>query len=210
MIEQIKAIKISDERLQADWDRIVHAGKASPKLRKNAKARGKSKNDPKYYDPKYLEHTGAINGAEFKLLHQAVKFFRPKNIIEVGTWFGTSANAMASALEPGGKVYTCDKYDLFVAPRDNIVYHNSLSTKLLDLLIKEGTKIGMAFWDAKFMRGDCEKLLQLVNPLIFMCHDYEEGEKGWRCVQELLEKSSEELQVESDGIIALVTKKVKT
>jgi hypothetical protein len=201
MIEDILKMECDEAVLHAEWERIILEGKSSPKLRKNAKERGKSKHDPKYYDPKYLEHTGAINKDEYVFLHKAMKYFKPVNVLEVGTWFGTSANAIAGAIT--GRVYTCDKNDLFVAPRENIVYHNKLSGDLMKCLVDEKIKIDLAFWDAKFMRGDSDILLSLVKPLVFMCHDYEQPEKGWRCVQELKAKLGDKLHVESHGIIGV-------
>jgi len=116
---------------------------------------------------------------------------------------------MASALPDGGKVYTCDKYDLFVGERPNIEYHNYISTRLIDRIISKGIKIDMAFWDAKFMRGDSEKLIKMVSPLVFLTHDYVQPEKGWRCVQELKERLGDRINVENHGIIGVVTMPIK-
>ena len=205
IVNEILDVKCDEQALVLEWERIIRLGKSSKKLIRNAEKRGKSKNDPKYYNPACLERTGAIDCHEYIFLHKAIKYFKPTNILEVGTWFGTSANAMASALPEGGMVYTCDKYDLFVGERENIIYNNGWSSKFISSLITKGIKIDMVFWDAQFKDGDADKIIGMIKPFIFITHDYEVGEKGWRCVRELKKKFRDQIKIEQHGIIGLVT-----
>ena len=52
--------------------------------------------------------SGHIQG---KLLELLVKMFRPRNILEIGTFTGYSALCMAAGLEEGGTVDTCEADD---------------------------------------------------------------------------------------------------
>ena len=52
--------------------------------------------------------SGHIQG---KLLELIVKMFRPKNILEIGTFTGYSALCMAAGLEEGAVIDTCEVDD---------------------------------------------------------------------------------------------------
>lgn len=162
---------------------VIENGKRSNGLKELAqKYRG-----PKY-DPTCMAQTGAIGYDEGLLLYRMVRFFKPTNILEIGTWYGTSAMFMFHALRDediDGTIYTCDKNNLYVCNHDSIEYHNCLSTEMLKRLQKEKVKINMVFTDGRFFPKDERRIKKLMPHIVFATHDYKKKEKGWRNVKAL-------------------------
>jgi len=212
MIDEILRQECDEKKIRKLHNNIVVAGKHSKKLIRNAKIRGKKKNDRKYYDPEYMEKTGSIKEDEAVFLYKFVKYVNPKNnILEIGTWFGTSAVVMAEALRDIGsdkKVYTCDKYDLLVVNDEKIVYRNVMSDVFINTLMSEGIKFDMIFIDAEFAKSDYENVISLINPLVLIIHDYETGEKGWRNIVHLKEKTGKDYKIYTYGIYGIINDKI--
>lgn len=97
----------------------------------------------------------------------------PKNIIEIGSWLGTSAGAMAAGAGLSGKVYTCDKRDYFVNKDPRIKFHCLPSDEFLHCVGVYSLDIGMCFIDASLMPGDAEKIIELFgkNKIVIAIHD---------------------------------------
>jgi len=175
---------------------IIAEGKKSSGLARL----GENRSDLKY-DPECLREHGAIACNEGELLYKMVRYFRPKNILEIGTWFGTSANFMAHALsdaEIDGTVYTCDKNNLFVAPHELIEYHNCLSEDLLKDLRRRAVQIDMVFTDGRLYPKDAKRIKSLMPNVLFSTHDYTGKEKGWRNVR-ALKKTYDNYDFYKDG-----------
>jgi len=162
---------------------VVQTGKQSPKLKALAKERGLS--GAKYDDVSNMGETGAISIQDAYLLYWMVKTFKPKKILEIGTWFGTSAAVMREGCQDT-EVFTCDKNNVFVCEKmDRIHYHNMGSTPFLKKMRADGHKFDMVFMDGRFYPKDERRVLKLMRRPIYATHDYEEGQKGWRNIHAL-------------------------
>tara|TARA_B100001123_G_scaffold449258_1_gene613794 strand:+ start:966 stop:1745 length:780 start_codon:yes stop_codon:yes gene_type:complete len=138
-----------------------------------------------------LQHQGDQNeGSTGKVdcffLYLLVLHFKPKIILEAGTYVGTTAKFMAhAAKEYGGVVHTCDPRDFFVPNNkyDNLFFHNAMSTAVLDDFFEEGVQVDMAFYDspsqslARELSGEHTAPLKKVisENFIFAAHDYYGG-----------------------------------
>lgn len=193
---------------------IVRAGKHSPKLQAIAYAKGLT-DDPKYFNPDDDKETGAIDTNDALLLYSLVRMLRPKNIVEVGTWFGTSAAAMAK----GGDVtvYTCDRNDVYVRTNAwacKIRYHQSVSSQWLRCLKDSGIRAQMAFIDANLKDIDPKLLRRILDggsPIVL--HDFSgdlKGVRNWRILRhhfkELELVRPKEMPKETECLAMLVPK----
>jgi hypothetical protein len=164
---------------------VVWTGKHSDKFKKLAATR--DKDDPKYAELDNMEDTGAISDEDCYLLYSLVCQWRPETIVEIGTWFGTSAIIMARAMMDlgiDGKIYTCDKHDVYIGARpysDLIKYNNLQSGAFLRNLRKKKIKADMFFVDAGLQREDGKQIRKLTSGKIRLAgHDYIDGAKGIR------------------------------
>ena len=91
-----------------------------------------------------------------RLLKMLVQMIRPKNILEVGTFSGYSAIAMAEGLEPDGRVYTFeinDEMEDFTRPWiEQSPVADRIDFRIGDALT-ETPKLGVTF-DMVFIDGD--------------------------------------------------------
>ena len=91
-----------------------------------------------------------------RLLKMLVQMIRPQNILEVGTFSGYSAIAMAEGLEAGGKVYTFeinDEMEDFTRPWiEQSPVADRIDFRIGDALT-EAPKLGIVF-DMAFIDGD--------------------------------------------------------
>ncbi|MBA3549653.1 MAG: class I SAM-dependent methyltransferase [Nannocystis sp.] len=98
---------------------------------------------------------GPVEGAFLRLL---VALHRPQTILEIGTYSGYSALAMASALPPGGQLITCDidpvatavatRYFAAAGLADRITLRLAPALDTIRQLAAEGRRIDLVFIDA--------------------------------------------------------------
>ena len=91
-----------------------------------------------------------------RLLKMLVQMIRPRNILEVGTFSGYSAIAMAEGLEDGGRLYTFeinDEMEDFTRPW---IENSSVADKITFIVgdaLTEAPRLGVTF-DMAFIDGD--------------------------------------------------------
>ena len=121
--------------------------------------------------------SGHVQGRLLKMLVQMV---RPKNILEIGTFSGYSAIAMAEGLDDGGRLYTFeinDEMEDFTRPW---IEGSGVADKITFIIgdaLTEAPRLGVTF-DMAFVDGDkrtyreCyEMALQLRRPGGFIVAD---------------------------------------
>ncbi len=118
--------------------------------------------------------------------------YKPKNIMEIGTWVGTTSYAMTSTSKDV-TVYTCDNNDRFVnlnlEQNNRIKIHpKTYSTEFLKNLLTQNIKFDMIFNDASISEEDCKMMCDLSNnEFIFATHDFYnsigEHEKGYHAME---------------------------
>ena len=95
--------------------------------------------------------SGHIQG---KLLELIVKMFRPKNVLEIGTFTGYSALCMAAGLEDGAVIDTCEVDDELEALAQSFFDRSPYGGKIhlhvgsaLDIAPKLGKQFDLVFMD---------------------------------------------------------------
>lgn len=107
-------------------------------------------------------------------LYQVITHFKPKVIVEIGTWIGTTAYVMSQAqmdCDIDGRIYTCDQHKQFTYwdEYDNIKYYNVWS---YDFLKKIKEPIDFVFADGRLFEKDCKKLAKMYRgKKVFVTHD---------------------------------------
>jgi len=158
---------------------IISSGKRSKRFSKFAAG----KEGAKYYDPDNPDVSGAISERDCEILYDIVHKLQPKTIFEIGTWFGTSAAVMHAAA-PEAKIYTCDKHDLAVVDAPEITKYLKTSSQAIKKLQKKGIKIDLVFADGRLLDGDERRLVKM-GMKVFVTHDYEGREKGYRNIKKI-------------------------
>lgn len=121
---------------------------------------------------------------------------QPKKILEIGTWVGSTAYAMAFATnDSNASIHTCDNQNAFCktecpeAKRINLNPNTYSSDLLTDKKALSG--IDYIFNDANVSYEDCKKIYDLaVDNFYFVTHDYYDSigkhEKGYEAIQNLI------------------------
>lgn len=114
---------------------------------------------------------GPVEGAFLRLL---VGLLRPRTILELGTYSGYSALAMASALPPGGELITCDidpiatavarRYFTEAGYNDRITLRMGPGLDTIRQLAAEGRRVDLVFIDAD--KGNYVHYWDAVLPLL--------------------------------------------
>ena len=122
-------------------------------------------------------------------LYETCLEYKPKKILEIGTYVGKSAYAMA--LGSDCEIHTVDRN------RDRFVVHegferikrypNTRSIKFWELGI---TGFDLVFVDGWMEVKDCEKMFEnTLDNFWFLCHDYYPNKKGEKAVNKMLKES---------------------
>jgi len=167
------------------YNKLVWDAKHSEKFRVLAAACGNK--GEKYGNLDNMDKTGSINVSDAAFLYDTVLTNKYQSILDIGTWFGTSAVIMAMAMKDAGvdgRVYTCDMHDVYFHTNeyaDRIEYHNEMSNRFLGRLVERGVKIDFAFIDAKMRPHDPKRIFRLMSKMVFAVHDWEYGGQKGRC-----------------------------
>jgi hypothetical protein len=121
-------------------------------------------------------NTGAVSEAACVYLRALTERFKPVIAVEVGTFIGTSAMAMAGA----GHIFTCDKSNDCVAPTKRITTHPYTgSTRMLSELVRRGLAVDFFFFDGRIKDPDLRLIADLSTPnTVYAFDDFDGHEKG--------------------------------
>ena len=163
------------DRIRLHREAFIQNAKTGPLFsRYLSKETNSSLKDP---DPANTENTKSVTLNDSYALYHIVSKIRPRVIVEIGTFIGTSASIMAMAMRDlgiDGKIYTCDKNNIYGGGEHDgmIKYHNMKSEKFLKLLLKMGVRADMFFVDASLSEGD-EKIIRLIKNgrIVYANHD---------------------------------------
>lgn len=132
-------------------------------------------------------NTGSISSTTAWLLFSVVLFFKPKLILEVGSFIGKSTFSMALSAdnyihECNCKIYCCDYSNEIHFPNltktEIIQFHKTSSTKMLKELDSLDV-IDFIHLDGRLENEDCSMLQKKINEdTVFMLDDFEGNEKG--------------------------------
>lgn len=122
--------------------------------------------------------TGSILASEACLLRALADHVGARVVIEVGTFIGTSACALASAPTVTA-LYTCDiSNDCF--PDGGVIrtFPKQSSTDMLRQLVDQGVRADVCFFDGALTADDIPLLAHVCQPdVVFAVHDYNYGPK---------------------------------
>jgi predicted O-methyltransferase YrrM len=128
-------------------------------------------------------NTGSISPVAAWSLYNVVRHFRPKRIIEVGTFIGKSTVSMAAALEDqkvSGDIFTCDGSNEIRLPWDGMTHiHQFPKTTSGEMFKAIDGPCDLVFLDGRLKKQDLELLDPLItDDTIFVLDDFEGMEKG--------------------------------
>ena len=177
-------IKEITKDLEPNWiqkviecrDKTIEAGKAGPNFDKIAKGASWAR----------LE--------DCLMVYAMVRYYKPHAILEIGTYIGTVTNVMMQAMFDNGSrtgiIYTIDKNNVYVPLEEykgNVVYYNNISTKIVKRLKHNHVTIDFCFVDAGLKDDDARMIKKMMkNGVVFVTHDYKDGEKGVRNVEQMV------------------------
>lgn len=119
--------------------------------------------------------TGAIGVETALLLRALVAHYRPRVAVEVGTFIGNSAAALAAA----GHLYTCDRdNDCLPSTPTRTCYPYRTSTEMLADLVARGIVADLVFLDGRLSAADVPLLLRAMHArtaVAFDDFDYRHG-----------------------------------
>ncbi len=123
------------------------------------------------------EKTGTISEAGCLYLRALCARYAPHVAVEVGTFIGSSAMAMASE---AGVVHTCDKdNDAFLSHGNIVSYGKKTSTQMFAELASARVRASFFFFDGRIHENDLTLIDLIAEPgSIFAFDDFERGQKG--------------------------------
>ncbi len=132
-------------------------------------------------------NTGSISSTTAWQLFSVVLFFKPKKIIEVGSFIGKSTFSMALSAdnylaEGNCHIYCCDYSNEIHFPNMTktkiMQFHKTSSTEMLRQLEGKGI-FDFIHLDGRLENADCDILQKQINEdTLFMLDDFEGNEKG--------------------------------
>ena len=107
-------------------------------------------------------------------LHEITERLKPENVVEIGTFVGTSTLAMSA-----GHIYTCDKDNAYLKSSERITcFPKQTSTEMLALL-SDKVKADFFFFDGRIQEEDLPLILAMSKPTtVYAFDDYNGGSKG--------------------------------
>ena len=120
-------------------------------------------------------NTGSISEAAGVYLYLLCERFRPRTIVEIGTFIGKSARSMTILCDGLEMLYTCDMNNDCIPSTPLITCHpKTISTQMLGGLVEKGVKADFFFFDGRIQVPDLALILRLSHPnTVYAFDDYE-------------------------------------
>jgi len=146
-------------------------------------------------------NTGSVGLETAILLRGLVHHYKPTTVIEVGTFIGTSTEALAAS---GATVYTCDSDNDCLPASDRIVVHpQTPSTAMFERLAAAGVVADLVFLDGRLRPGDLPLLERVTHQrTVYAFDDYTGTEKGAVNVRMLVSQLPSHLLIEPEPSFA--------
>lgn len=128
-------------------------------------------------------NTGSISLTQAYSLYLFLKYFKPKKIIEVGTFIGRSTLSMANAVDSysdNGEIHTCDISNNILLPwKGKTKIKQYPNIKSLEMLKKLDGEFDLIFLDGRISDEELELFENLISKrTIIILDDFEGIEKG--------------------------------
>ena len=129
-------------------------------------------------------NTGSISFSSAWCLYNLVRYFKPKRIIEVGTFIGKSTISMSQAQDDegieGAEIFTCDFSNHISLPwNGETKIHQFQKQSSTEMLKKLTGVFDFLFFDGRLSEEDLVLLSKLIsNKTIIALDDFEGMEKG--------------------------------
>ncbi len=129
-------------------------------------------------------NTGSISFSSAWCLYNLVRYFKPKRIIEVGTFIGKSTISMIQAQDDEGikeaEIFTCDFSNQISLPwNGETKIHQFQKQSSTEMLKKLTGVFDFLFFDGRLSEEDLVLLSKLIsNKTIIVLDDFEGMEKG--------------------------------
>jgi len=131
-------------------------------------------------------NTGTIPLETAVQLRAVCHYYRPRIIVEIGTFIGTSTYAMVAS----DRLFTCDERNDCLVATDNVIPHPYMgSTAMLRALVEEGHAgdVDLFFFDGRIQNADIPLIQHLSHPkTIYAIDDCADGQKGVANIKKLL------------------------
>ncbi len=123
------------------------------------------------------DQTGTISEAGCLYLRALCARYAPHVAVEVGTFIGSSAVAIAAE---AGKLHTCDLHNSALTSQGNIkCYPATSSTQMFAELARDRVRASFFFFDGRIHENDLPLIDLIAEPgSIFAFDDFERGQKG--------------------------------
>jgi predicted O-methyltransferase YrrM len=122
--------------------------------------------------PLHLQANMGSNCIHWQLLQSLVLMSKAKDVLEIGTFVGLSAIAMATVIGEKGKITTIEKFDEFAELAKNNFAKNNVSEKI-ELICGDAfieiDKLKNRFFDFIYLDGNKEKYaeyFEMLDPLL--------------------------------------------
>lgn len=149
-------------------------------------------------------NTGSLSMSATWCTFAIGEYFRPKTVVEVGTFIGRSTTAMAWAItphHPDAVIHTCDGSNDIVLPAiahvssnraDGIKqYPKTMAREMFEALHKQGIKGDLAYLDGRLSPHEARFLQEILVPnAVIALDDFEGCEKGVANAMQLLRGDS--------------------
>jgi hypothetical protein len=136
--------------------------------------------------------TGSISVSSIWALTATAYYFKPKTVVEVGTYIGRSTYALSEGMTLSGVdeplIYTCDLNNdialendpaFTTSPTEICRYPRQSSTEMFEDLVEKKPPIDLFFLDGRLPEGDVELIKTLKHrDTFFALDDFEGLEKG--------------------------------